>query len=471
VFAELASQLVAPHGRVGLLVPSGIASDKTTKDFFAAIAETNRLIRLYDFENKKVFFPEVHASFKFCILNVGGSAVKHEQCDFVFFSHKMEDLEERDRHIALSGDDIKLLNPNTRTCPIFRTRRDAEITKSIYRRVPVLVDRSREGRTGNSWGIKFMTMFHQTNDAELFREAETLKSEGFKLKRNRWVKGKQECLPLYEAKMFRPYDHRHGTVYEDTTNWINQGQTYEATLVQHQNPEYVVQPRWWVDEARIDGSLNADKNPVFLTFRDITRSTDVRTFLATVIPFCGAINTAPIITFEDRPIRNQLCLLACLNSIPLDFVAKQKAGHIHMNFFIVEQLPVPSPDTYAKPCPWDRKTILETWISERVLKLTCTAEDMLPLAEACGFASGSFQAEYDGRLNKWDDAERAQLMAELDAAYFHLYGINRDDAEYILSTFKGIHDRSPLLADARSTAEHVLQTYDRFAQPDRKESS
>ena len=51
VFAELAYRLVAPHGRVGLLVPSGIASDMTTKDFFAAVAESNRLIRLYDFEN------------------------------------------------------------------------------------------------------------------------------------------------------------------------------------------------------------------------------------------------------------------------------------------------------------------------------------------------------------------------------------------------------------------------------------
>ena len=63
VFAELAYRLVAPHGRVGLLVPSGIASDMTTKDFFAAVAESNRLIRLYDFENRlKTFFPEVHAS-------------------------------------------------------------------------------------------------------------------------------------------------------------------------------------------------------------------------------------------------------------------------------------------------------------------------------------------------------------------------------------------------------------------------
>ena len=62
VFAELAYRLVAPHGRVGLLVPSGIASDMTTKDFFAALAESKRLIRLFDFENQRAFFPDVHAS-------------------------------------------------------------------------------------------------------------------------------------------------------------------------------------------------------------------------------------------------------------------------------------------------------------------------------------------------------------------------------------------------------------------------
>ncbi len=134
-----------------------------------------------------------------------------------------------------------------------------------------------------------------------------------------------------------------------------------------------------------------------------------------------------------------------------------------LNFFIVEQIPTFPPDTYAKPCPWDRKQTLENWISERVLKLTCTAEDMLPLAEACSFAEGSFKKEYSGRLNKWDEAERAELMAELDAAYFHLYGMNRADAEYILSTFKGIHDRRELLGDQCTTAQRILQLYDQFA--------
>jgi type I restriction-modification system DNA methylase subunit len=131
VFAELASKLVSKHGRVGILVPSGIASDSTTKDFFGMIAENNRLIRLYDFENKGIFFPEVHPSFRFCILNFGGEGVQHKAADFVFFAHSVEELESKKRHVELSGDDIKLLNPNTRTCPVFFSRRDAKINLEL----------------------------------------------------------------------------------------------------------------------------------------------------------------------------------------------------------------------------------------------------------------------------------------------------------------------------------------------------
>ena len=160
-----------------------------------------------------------------------------------------------------------------------------------------------------------------------------------------------------------------------------------------------------------------------------------------------------------------MCLLANLNAFAYDFCTRQKIGGVTLNFFIVEQIPTLPPDTYEKPCPWDHRTTLESWISERVLKLTCTAEDMLPLAEACDFTSGSFQSEYGGRLNKWDEAERAELRAELDAAFFHLYGIDRDDAEYILSTFKGIHEERPLLPGHCSTARFILQKYAEMSFP------
>ncbi len=411
----------------------------TTKDFFAAVAESNRLIRLYDFENKRAFFPEVHASYRFCILNFAGQAVAHSEADFVFFAHQMEELDDRKRHLALSGDDIRLLNPNTRTCPIFYCRRDAEITKSIYRRIPVLIDRNRVGPTGNPWGVQFKTMFHQTNDAELFIEPDKLKADGFKLKGNRWIKGKQIYLPLYEAKMFRPYDHRFGTVFEDRANWVNQGQTNETTLVQHLNPEFLVLPRWWVLQSIVEERLTQESKPSVIGFRDVTRATDTRTFLATILPRVGFTNKVPLVR-TNTPLIRDLCLLANLNSIPLDYCTKQKFGGVSLNFFIVEQLPVLSPDTYGKPCPWDSGTTLETWISQRVLKLTCTAEDMLPLADACNFTSGSFQAEYGGRLNKWDATERARLMAEFDGLFAHLYGLTEEEFAYVLTTFPAVPD-------------------------------
>jgi hypothetical protein len=361
----------------------------------------------------------------------------------------------------LSGQDIRLLNPNTRTCPIFRTRRDAELTKAIYRRVPILLDRTREGPTGNPWGIRFKTMFHQTNDAELFREADALKAEGFKLRGNRWTKDKQVFLPLYEAKMVQAFDHRAASVVVDQSNWFRQGQTAETSLVEHQNPEYVVIPRWWVEAGAIAEQPNL---PAYLAFKNVTSPTNRRTMIASMIPRTAVGNSAPLMFVEETiSPRKYLALLANLNSFVLDYVARGKIGNVNLNFFLIEQFPMFPPDAYDKRCPWDSRTTLEKWISQRVLKLTCTAEDMLPLADACEFTAGSFKTEYGGRLNKWDETERAELTAELDAAFFHLYGIERDDAEYVLSTFKGIHDPLPLLPGGVSQAALILRKFDELS--------
>ncbi|MDY0168721.1 MAG: N-6 DNA methylase, partial [Thermoguttaceae bacterium] len=463
VFAELASKLVAPRGRVGLLVPSGIASDKTTKDFFASLAEADRLIRLYDFENRtKKFFPDVDGRFKFCILNFGGDAVRCAAAEFAFFIHRIEQLDEPGRLIPLSGEDIKLLNPNTRTCPIFRTRRDAEITKAVYRRVPVLIDHNRTGPTGNPWGVRFKRMFDQTNDAERFHDAADLGAKGYRREGNRFVTGrgksKRVYLPVYEAKMVQMYDHRAADVITAEANWMRQGQTRKTTAVEHANPEHLPAPRFWVASDDVEAATEVAPSH-FLCFKDVTSPTNQRTMIAAMTPPAGMLNSAPIV-FTDVPPRREACLLANLNSHAYDFVMRQKVGNVHLNFFIVEQGPVLPPDTYDRPCPWAPELTLEAWISERVLQLTCTSEDMLPLADACAFTSGSFQREYAGRLHRWDPADRAHLMAQLDAAYFLLYGLTRDDAEYMLSTFQGIHEPAPLLGEAGSTADRILRELD-----------
>ncbi|NOZ40641.1 MAG: hypothetical protein GXP24_10510 [Planctomycetes bacterium] len=119
----------------------------------------------------------------------------------------------------------------------------------------------------------------------------------------------------------------------------------------------------------------------FLCFKDVTSPTNQRTMIAAMTPIAGIVNSAPI-TITSHNCARSCCLLANLNSYSYDFVMRQKISNVHLNFFIVEQIPTLPPDAYTKP----PKTTLETWISERVLKLTCTAEGMLPLAEACDFS-------------------------------------------------------------------------------------
>ena len=447
LFAELAFNLVGPKGRVGILVPSGISTDHTTRHFFGKLVESKALYGLYDFENRNKIFPDVDGRFKFSVFLFGGKDTQFESVDFAFFLHAMEELEDKKRHIELAAEDIRLLNPNTGTCPIFRSRRDAEITKGIYRRVPVLVDQKRtEG--GNPWGVKFIRMFDQTNDAELFHTAEQLKDMGLKRHGAIWRKGKQIFLPLYEAKMVQGYDHRAASVVVEESNWMRQGQTSETSLVQHQNPEYVVEPRWWVDQEKVVETLGATY-PGFLGFKDITSPTNQRTMIASAIPWTAATNHLPLI-LSDQSIRLQLCLLGNLNSFAFDYVARQKIGGITLNFFIVEQLPVFSPDFYGEVCPWSRRVKLEKWISDRVLKLSCTSDDLRPLAEAAGFEKG---------VHKWNENERMQLTAELDAAYFVLYGIEREDVEYILTTFSATADEVGAMF-GQGTAKRILECYD-----------
>ncbi len=329
---------MAPRGRVGLLVPSGIATDHTTREFFGELMDSESLIKLYDFENKAPFFVDVHRSFKFSVLVFGGAEMKTPAADFAFFLHHVEELNIRKRHISLSGNDMVLLNPNTHTCPVFRSRRDAELTKAVYRRVPVLVDRTRK-KGGNPWEIRFVRMFDQTNDAELFLDREQLLKLEAKQHGNRWKKGRQTFLPLYEAKMVQAYDHRAAGVVIDKENWMRQGQTEPTSLVAHQNPEFVVQPRWWVEEKAVAHAVGREMPGGFIGFKDITSPTNQRTMIASAIPWSAVTNHFPLIVSETSD-RLRLCLLANLNTHALDYVARQKIGGVTLNFFIVEQLPM-----------------------------------------------------------------------------------------------------------------------------------
>ena len=172
-------------------------------------------------------------SFKFCALIFGGAERRFDETECAFFLHDIETISDPNRCFALASSDFARVNPNTGTAPIFRTRRDAEITRRIYERHPVLVDRS-QGEERKAWPVRYHTMFHMTNDSHLFRTAVQLDSAGFyPVQGNCWKRGEEMYLPLYEGKMVQAFDHRAASVVVNPENLNRPAQPREATADQN----------------------------------------------------------------------------------------------------------------------------------------------------------------------------------------------------------------------------------------------
>ena len=424
LFVERATSLVKPDGMIGLLTPSGIYADKTAADFFKSISTKGRIADLFDFENRKIFFKDIHASFKFCAMVFGGVNREFPETQCAFFLHDTETVNDQERCFPLGPEDFARVNPNTGTAPVFRTRRDADITRGIYDRHPVLVDRSK-GEETRAWPVRYNRMFDMTNDSHMFRTAMQLNHDGFyPIEGNRRRKGDDLYLPLYQGRMIHQFDHRANSVKVNTENTHNPYLSEDVTDEQHADANFLPQPQFWAP-VQIIQEILPQSSAYTVGFRDIARPTDVRTAIFSVVPWAGYGNTLPLLLCADSsmPANAEGLLVGNLNSFCVDFITRQKVQGTHLNWYIVEQLPVIGPDDY------DREfgdSTARDLVRDHVLRLTYTAHDMAPFAKDMG---------YEGPPFIWNDEERHHLRARLDALYFHLYGVSREDAEYILSTF------------------------------------
>lgn len=470
VFAGLVRQLVSGCGRVGVVLPTGITTDYYNQDYFSALVSEGVLASLYDFENRQGLFPGVHRSFKFSLLTLTGPEAPVKAADYAFFLHQVDELADPERHFALTAEDLRRINPNTGTCPVFRTRRDAELTAKLYRAAPVLVN---EATGENPWGVSYMRMFDMTNDSRLFRTQEQLEAEGYTLDGNRFMGEDEVYLPLYEAKMFWHFDHRFGT-YEGVEN---QSDVHLPTPSYEQlaAPDFVVLPRYWVPEA--ETVLRLKPQPQWLVaFRDISNSTNERTGVFALLPWTALSNKAPALLPENSSALRVCGFLANLNAMVFDYVIRQKMGGTSLNLFIVKQFPVLPPDTYTRPLTHYGGHLTD-YIVPRVLELTYTAWDLRPFADDVWAEAGESGREVERERGRtplqaallrqweenqravaaspagagsqasphatgfpyppftWDEERRAQLRAELDALYAHLYGLTREELEYVMETF------------------------------------
>lgn len=386
LFAETIQQITHNKGRAGFIVPTGIATDDSTKAFFGHITQQGRVVSLYDIENREKLFQAVDSRMKFCLLTLGESSA----AEFVCFATQVSQLTDQRRRFKLTPEEFRLLNPNTLTCPVFRSERDAELTKKLYRAAPVLIDENRDD--GNPWGISFMAMMHMSNDSHLFSDEDG-----------------PGMLPLYEAKLIHHYDHRWATYTSDVDS-------RDMTLAEKQDSDTRVTPRYWVSQAEVEQRL-VDKDWTrgwLMGWRDITNATNERTVIASVIPRVAVGHTMPLFR-TNGGAEHEALLLANFSALVLDFCARVKVGGTHLTYGYLKQFPILSAHCYTK--------VDFGFIIPRVLELTYTAHDLKPWAE---------DLRYEGPPFEFDPDRRALLRAELDAYYARLYGLERDELRYIL---------------------------------------
>jgi hypothetical protein len=469
VFAETARTIINAQGRSGLVLPTGIATDATTAPFFGDLVRNSKLVSFLDFENEAFLLSRaVHHSVRFCLLTVCGAGTRVNLASFAFSTRYIQDLPAR--RFAMPPEEILLVNPNTGTTPVFRSRRDAEITIGIYRRVPVLW---RDDPQENLWSLSFLRMFDMANDSGLFRTRDQLEHDGWILTGNVFVRGNERMLPLYEAKMIHHFDHRFGTYEGQTEAQANMGTLPRLTPGQQEDPGYMALPRYWVQESdSLDSQRSKPNKPAcdhgvtsklearhwahgwLLGWRDICRSTDERTVICGVFPRAAVGHTYPLVISNTSHIDS---LYASLASFVLDYVARQKLAGTHLTYGNVNQLPVVSPGTYATNAPWLGLVTLAGWIRERVLELSFTAWDMEAFA-------GDLRD--DGAPFRWDEGRRTLIRAELDAAYFHLYGLERDEVEHVMDSFEALRRREEKEQNFGEfrTKRLILERYDAMAE-------
>jgi hypothetical protein len=426
-FAETCWRLLAPSGRASLVVPAGIASDRSAAALLRATLDAGALEVLHFLEPEDALFEGVsrRVGVAVVVLGAGPQVERPGRAATVAVGVRDPDAVPPGLVWPLDARTVRQVNPNTGTAPLFGTARDAAVVTGVHARLPVLKLRSAGGMViGDPWQVRLVTPLHMTRDARHFAT-----SPGAGL------------LPLWEAKHAWLLDHRGGGT-----------------------PGH----RYWVPEPLVHDRFAGLMTRGWLAgYRNVTTADSPRTLLPTALPIAAVGNSLPLLTAPRLPL-----LLAALASLPADYVARQKHAGANLNFFKLEQVPLPPPEAYDVPAPWDPTVTVATWTLRRFALACRWDESMAGLAgelrslgievpkpvSTAGAGLRVSAAEGSDPLQE----RRARALAELDAVHAVLFGWSRADLEHALTTFRALQARQERTLGRFLTRELALAAYDRL---------
>lgn len=440
LFMEQAWALVRSGGRVGMITPSGIYTDKGSADLRTLFLDHGRWHWLFGFENRDGIF-DIHRSFKFCpiIVEKGGTT---DAIETAFMRRDVADWAAAEKlAIPYRREQVAQFSPSTRAILEIRNRRDLEILEKIYANSVLLGDQGPDG-----WGLKYAQGdFNMTSDSRLFHARPALEAEGYVADEyGRWLQGRwrtrERGTPADPARA--RWELAPGVILsQDGTRWMEEGEIEEVALPLYQGvmvgqfdpcraawPDGAtgssrweemawntkrLQPRYLVKRESAT-MVDAEPGATRVGFRDVAATTNERTMIASVVGGLPCGNTIPVLSTSTE--NGGLALTAVLNSLAFDWVERIRQGASHLNYYIIADNPLP-----------DQSTI----------------RPLAGLAASLNLGFERFGSSWLRRSTQgtswrehWSitDAERARHRASLDAVIFATFGLNIGDVEHIVAS-------------------------------------
>lgn len=463
MFLELTHALLRQSGRMGMIVPSGIYTDKGTTALRELFLEHCDWQWLFGFENREKVF-DIDSRFKFCplILQKGGET---RAIRTAFMHRNVDDWEQAERHVlAYPRERVVEFSPFSKAILEIRSEQDLLVLQKIYANGVLLGDQSERG-----WGIKYATEFHMTNDSKLFPPRPKWEEKGYQPDEyGHWLKGPWHAyhgpqhilerelglvlsrdgsqalqvdevvdvaLPLYEGRMIGQFDFSE-------KGWVS-GKGRTAVWRDIPFEAKMIEPQYLASLSDVNESSKCNMHPKIAYMR-IGSATNSRTAISTFLDLYPAGDSVFFYRPKKTSYVTSLAVSANLNALIYDFHLRNRVGGLNLSEFIMDETAVIAPAEVLS-----RDGVLSIIARLMLCSVSHAAALNELFLEMQSFA-GSYRKNAWGAQQAHTTHERLRLRAKLDAIYAWLYRVDEPQLRYAM---RGCDMPSAMINESYKTGE------------------
>jgi hypothetical protein len=375
LFIEQAHALLREGGQMALITPSGLYTDKGSVELRKLLLDHCTWRWLYGFENRDKVF-DIDSRFKFAVtIAQKGGATRAIRA--AFMRHDLADWAEAKGALEYPAERVRAFSPKSLSVLEIRDERDLAVLTKIYANSVLLGDEGPDG-----WGIRYAREFDMTNDSKLFIARDKAEAAGYRADQyGRWIGPEGDVLlPLYEGRMIGQFDFSE-------KGWVQgRGRKAEWRTIPWENkriePQYLMSATTLLEQLRQrpeEEQIIGNK----LGFMAIGSATNRRSMFATPLRDVPCGNAVPVLQPRIGDGRGVLALAATLNSFAYDFVLRLRLGGLNLNYFVIAETPVPSPEVSSVLCSraaqlaWAHPWFAPNWLHEPATRWALAAHERL----------------------------------------------------------------------------------------------